>query len=289
MISLLLLLLSVAPTLAAPPSDKDDPNDCGDFTWLSIYIRSRCDSQHLLPIGAGVASPTTGSSFLENPAGLFYHKGLKLHGATALAPGSYVGKFAAALFGSNLASGFRASVHSFGSLLPVPSQGSAMVVGAAQELRDLGAALGFSGSLPFSTSGGVLRRLDRTYANSVAGVIFNHKGKFRVGLTAIDVIRSAIVVGGGFVVQPNRTLMLSLDALAATKTASVTLKPTLSLSTRRFQFTAGYGKTIGDDESSARVATRLSLGAALVVNEYARFVLAINQIDALYLAATVKM
>ncbi|MBI3557418.1 MAG: hypothetical protein HY074_14230, partial [Deltaproteobacteria bacterium] len=183
----------------------DASSDCRDTYFLSLKIESKCETQHTLPLGAGIAAPTNTTNPLENPAGFIYNFKPKVHVSYSTlshddgAP-TRTGFLAATgngfLGGGVSYSSYKSSQNYVGS--PSAKQlgfGFANAIDPA----NLAAGLVFFRSVESNPAFDAIRNISRNPVNF--GTLLNPKGKVKFGGTLFDLLNG--VVAGGLGVATN--------------------------------------------------------------------------------------
>lgn len=274
-------------------------SDCADTYFLSIKLPSKCESQHNLPLGAGIASPSVNTTPFENPAGYIFNSQVKVHASySRLSDGTPAPERVSALaVTGNGFLGGGIAYHSYkyyptGSFAPTANVPSAKQIGFAFanaiDPANLAAGFSFFRSMESNTMFSAIRGGGSNPINF--GTLLNPKGKFKFGFTAFDILSGTAAAGTGVATNFSERTAAALDILGSVTKKSYIVKGTLGTSISIVQLTLGYGVSVGGERVIAWVPNGLSLGAgAWFAGDKVRLIMSINQIDAFYLGATVAL
>jgi hypothetical protein len=237
------------------------------------------ETEHLLSVGAGIASPSITSAIGENPAGLVNNQRLKLL-ASAYSAGN--DSFDPLGYGATLFTGT-------GSVgLGLGYQGrtgdgttGSLVYGLAGEISALKMALGVAGSFALEDQGGGGRvGLD-------VGALFNSKGDLTFGVTAFGVEGGPDAYGAGIAYAMRSGARLALDAGVNNDLEGLRIKPGLLVSVDKIQLAFGYGLKVTDGGGS-HIGDGLSLGLGFELGQNFHFQAYYNQLAKYFLGLTFR-
>lgn len=270
-------VLTSMPTLA----------DCPTTYFLSLEIDrvSSCERQHLMTLGAGIASPSTTSTFGENPAGFIYNYAFKtLVSVVKFEKGDTgAGALGGAVAHGTGKMGGGLGFHQITRKDSSDTREKAFVVsyGMATEVPFLNASIGARLNQVNGGRAQILGigNLPRTSLD--LGAIVNPKGNFRLGAILVNALDDDRAIGAGGSIFLGSHFAIALDSTIRPDGTGGSVRPAIAMSWDRFQFTIGNGFDL-DDHGEVWIQEDLMIGFGLGITKSLRLLMYFNRIEHFY-------